>query len=260
MVLLLTGQARWAQVASTLRDRRTLLWLLLAALLVGLNWLVFVYAVLQGQILQASLGYYITPLLSVLLGLGVLRETLRPLQWCCFALALVGVILTALAGTGFPWIALTLAFSFSFYGLVRKLIRIEPAIGLLLETTFLLPLAIGWLYFTWSDWTTGLAPLDHGLLALAGVITAVPLLCFNQALQRLRLSTLGFMQYVGPSVQFLLAVFLLQEPMNPRRWMSFAFIWVALALFTLDSWNHHRKPPGPWSKSANSSPHLRAAR
>ncbi len=244
LALILTWRAHWSQVKSALLQRRTLGLLALGSLLIAGNWFVFIFAVNRGQLLQSSLGYYINPLLSVLLGTLVLRERLRRVQWVCFLLALIGVIIAGIAAAALPWIALTLATSFALYGLVRKLVRVDAVVGLFVETSILFPLAFAWLYLTWSSWTINITLADHGLLALAGIVTALPLLWFAQAAQRLRLSTLGFMQYIAPSVQFLVAVFLLHEPMNKPRLLSFAFIWLALLIFSIDSWRAYRKPPG----------------
>ena len=244
LAMIITWQAHWSQVKAALLHRRTLGLLALGAVLIAGNWFVFIFAVNRGQLLQSSLGYYINPLLNVLLGTLVLRERLRPVQWVCFLLALIGVVIAGVAAGALPWIALTLSTSFALYGLIRKLVAVDAVVGLFLETTILFPLAASWLYLTWSTWTINLTFTDHGLLALAGIVTALPLLWFAQAAQRLRLSTLGFMQYIAPSVQFLVAVFLLHEPMNKPRLLSFAFIWLALLIFTIDSWRAYRKPPG----------------
>lgn len=246
--LLIAFQRRWREAAAVLRDRRLLGWLTVSALLIAVNWYTFIYAVETGRVLQASLGYYMTPLISVLLGWTVLRERLRAWQWLSVLLAAIGVLISASGGTGVPWIALVLAGTFSLYGLLRKLARIGPLIGLLVETLVLLAPALVLVARDLLPGANDAAGLDgalsagtYGLLMLAGVITAVPLLGFAAAAKRLRLSTLGFLQYVAPSVQFLMAVIVLGEGMDARRALAFALIWTALAVFSVDSWRSARR-------------------
>jgi chloramphenicol-sensitive protein RarD len=221
-----------------MKDRRTLLTLAGSTTLIALNWLTFIWAVASGQLLQASLGYYINPLVNVLLGFVFLSERLRPWQWASFALAATGVAFLAVSYGGFPWVALVLAFSFAFYGLLRKVARLDSLSGLTMETMLLFPVMLGY----WcrllargdSAMTTG--PLHvQVLLPLGGVITAVPLLWFAGAARRLRLSTIGFMQYIAPTFQFLLAVVAFGEPFTRAHAISFALIWVALSIYTTDT-------------------------
>jgi chloramphenicol-sensitive protein RarD len=209
-----------------------------STVLIAVNWLVYIYAVVQGRMLEGSLGYYINPLVNVLLGVVVLGERLeRPVQ-VAVAIAFTGVLwLTVRVGAP-PWIALALAASFGLYGLMRKLAPVGALAGLIVETTLLLPLAGG--YLAWAvasgraAFLAGQPTLDL-LLLLAGPVTAFPLLCFAAAARRLSLSTLGFVQYLSPTLQFLLAVFLYAEPFDRARAVAFAFIWTALAVFAVHS-------------------------
>jgi chloramphenicol-sensitive protein RarD len=222
----------WGLIWPVLRGRRNVSLLSAGAMLIAVNWLVFIYAVSKRQLLQASLGYFINPLLSIALGMIFLRERLRGAQWVAVAVALLAVLNLAWRGGGFPWVAISLAGSFGFYGLVRKKVDVNSLHGLLIESAILLPLALGLL---------AALPLAHpsprtwGLLSLSGVITAVPLLCFGAALRRLKLSTMGFLQYVGPTLQFLVALGLLHEPLDRAKLGSFALCWLAIAVYVADS-------------------------
>ncbi len=229
----------WKAVWPVVRSGRNLLLLMAGALLIALNWLLFIYAVGSGQTLQASLGYFINPLLSVALGVVFLRERLRVWQWLAVLVASGAVASLTLRGGGFPWLALSLAGTFGFYGLVRKTVDINSLLGLLVESVLLvLPAA---LMLTWIP-----APASSsgtfGLLSLSGVLTAVPLLCFGAAVRRLRLSTMGFLQYIGPTLQFLVAVAVLHEPLDRAKLGSFAICWLAIAIYVADSVLAHRPP------------------
>jgi chloramphenicol-sensitive protein RarD len=204
----------------------------MGAVLIATNWLIFIYAVTTKQLLQASLGYFINPLLSVALGMIFLRERLRGWQWLAVFIALCAVVNLALHSTGFPWLAISLAGSFGLYGLVRKSIDINSLHGLTIESAILFPVAAVMLTFWHTDpipWPT------FGLLSLSGVITAVPLLCFGAALRRLQLSTMGFLQYVGPTLQFLVAICVFHEPLDRGKLGSFALCWLAIAVYVVDS-------------------------
>jgi chloramphenicol-sensitive protein RarD len=206
--------------------------------IVSLNWLVYIWAVFTERVLETSLGYFINPLVSVLLGVIFLGERLRPWQVVAVALAGVGVLNLAFGAADFPWIALTLAFSFGTYGLIRKTVAVGSVDGLLVETTLLLPFAIAFLAYLaitgGGNFATGGLQISV-LLVLAGPATALPLIWFTSAARRLRLSTVGFFQYIAPSCQFLLAVVLFGEPFTTTHLITFACIWLALALFTADS-------------------------
>ncbi len=249
LAVVLTLSRRWGDVGRCLYTRRLVGPLLLSALLIAGNWLVYIFSVAHERITQASLGYYITPLVSVLLGLFVFREHLRPLQWLALILASAGVLAMTIAGGELPWIGLALACSFSLYGLIRKQVPVDGLVGLAVETVLLMPAALVYLALPIESTAS---PLDWSLLwrlMLSGIITAVPLLCFGQAARRLPLSVLGFFQYVSPSIQFLLAVFLFHEKLPEGAWGSFTLIWLALALFSLDSVRRLWPSPRPCQAS-----------
>jgi chloramphenicol-sensitive protein RarD len=222
----------WRPVAEILRHRRKRLLLLCGAVLIALNWLIFIYAVGSGQTLQASLGYFINPLFSIALGMCFLGERLRKWQWVAVLIATGAVLLLAIRGSGLPWIAVSLAVTFGLYGLVRKKVDVNSLHGLLVETALLLPLAILLLSLM-----PGAKLSSHSwlLLSLSGVITAVPLLLFGTAVRHLPLSTLGFLQYVGPTLQFLLAIWVFHEPISRIKLVSFALCWLAIAVYVADS-------------------------
>ena len=226
---------RGRRVVAALADARVRRALFVSTLLISLNWLVFIWAIFDGRLLEASLGYYINPLISVLLGVLVLRERLSLWQGLAVALAAVGVLNLAVGAADFPWVSLTLAFSFGFYGLIRKTAGVAALEGLLIETALISPLAVAFLLtLAWRGEGT-FAVVDREtdlLLFLAGPVTAVPLVCFASAARRLRLSTLGFFQYLAPSCNFLLAIFVFGESFTRTHLVTFLFIWTALAIIT----------------------------
>ena len=247
ILLVLTGvRGELRAVADALRHRRALLVLSGSTVFIALNWLVYIYSVTHDRILESSLGYYINPLISVLLGVVLLRERLEPLMKAAALLAAAGVVWLAIGLGQLPWISLVLAFSFGLYGLLRKIAPVGALIGLTIETLLLAPLAAG--YLVWAE-ARGRATFLSGrwgidvLLLLAGPVTAIPLLCFAAAARRLPLSTIGFMQYISPTLQFLLAVTVYGEPFDRARAGAFACIWVAVALFAFDS--VRRRAPEP---------------
>lgn len=251
VLLLLTWQKRWTWLPPTLRQPRLLALFAFSALLLAVNWLIYVYAVQTGNVLQASLGYFINPLVSLLLGVLVLRERLRAQQWAAVALAACGVVwLTVQAGT-LPWMALVLACSFGVYGLLRKTAPLGALEGLALENMLLAPLVLPLL--AWWTWAHGGVLADagrgdfvhFGWLVLGGPLTALPLLWFAAAARRLPLAMLGMVQYVSPSMQFLLAIFVLGEPFDMRRLVGFVFIWSALVLISADAMGLRIRLPGP---------------
>jgi chloramphenicol-sensitive protein RarD len=229
---------RWSDLGRCLRTFRTLGLLTLSSLLIAANWFCYIYAANNNETIQASLGYFINPLFSVLLGMVVFGERLRPAQWLAVLLATAGAVVLVVAGRDFPWIALALAVSFAFYGLVRKLAPVDAVIGLTVETLLLVPGATAFLLF-WAMAGQGSfghsGPLFDALLLGTGIVTAVPLLCFGQAARRLSLTTLGLLQYIAPTLQFLLAVWVRGEPFLPSKAVSFALIWAALLIFSVDS-------------------------
>lgn len=225
--------------AALMRDRRVVLTMGLAGLLIFVNWQTYVYATLNGQVVEAALGYFINPIVTVLLGVLVMRERLNATQWVAVAISVVAVIVLAIGYGQLPWIALVLAFSFGVYGLIKKRVgpKVDAVSGLTLETAWLAPLAIVQLVFV--GMTTGLTIGTAGawhtvLLISAGAVTAVPLLLFAAASRRLPLIYMGFIQYFAPFIQFLVGVFVLQEPMPPERWIGFGLVWLALIVLTVD--------------------------
>lgn len=239
ILLSLTGG--WGTARAALRSRATLLSLCGSSVLIAINWVVFVWAVEHGQVLQASLGYFINPLVSVLLGMTFLKERLRPGQYASLALAAAGVAVLTIALGRLPWVALTLAVSFGVYGLLRKTVSVGPLVGLSMETALLAPLALAYVIF--SGHTTQMSGNTHVVLALAGPVTALPLLMFAAGARRLRLTTMGFLQYLAPTCQFLLAVFAFGEPFTKTQAISFSMIWAALLLYSIDSLVSYRNRP-----------------
>jgi chloramphenicol-sensitive protein RarD len=219
-------------------------WLAVSGTLISVNWLLFVWAIFSERMLDASLGYFINPLMNVLLGVAFFREWLRPAQKAALLLAALGVANEVVAAGVVPWVGLTLALSFALYGAVRKRLAVGATIGLGLETTLMLPLAIGHVLVTSLD---GAGTLVDGsaarltLLAAAGPVTVVPLVCFAAAAVRLPLSVLGFFQYLAPSAMFLLAVFAYGEPFRPSQLVTFGCIWLALVIFSSEALYHQKR-------------------
>ncbi|WNV76284.1 EamA family transporter RarD [Geodermatophilus sp. DSM 44513] len=237
IAVLLTVLRAWPQVRATVADRRSALVLLGAAVLIAANWLVFVYGVNSGHVVETSLGYFINPLVSVLLGVVVFAERLRRLQWVAVGIAAVAVAVLTVDYGRPPWIALSLAATFGLYGLMKKLVRVEAAPGLFVETALVVVPAVVVLavLHAGGEGTAGTAGTGHLLLlASAGVATAVPLLLFAGATRRVPLSTVGLLQYLTPLMQLAIGVFVNQEPMPPARLAGFVIVWVALAVFTVD--------------------------
>jgi len=244
VALLLTLGRRWHRVQAAIRQPQQILRLLAAALLIGSNWLIFLYAVDQRQVVASSLGYFLTPVFNILLGLLVLKERLNGKEWCAVALAVLAVAIEIATLGNLPWISLALAGTFGLYGLVRKQIAVDAVSGLWLETLAMLPVAL--LYALWQsgeghavfgghDWGTTL------LLGIAGVLTAVPLMAFAAATQRLNLATIGMLMYINPTMQFATAVWLFNEPLQPARLLTFALIWIGLGVYSWAAWEKYRQ-------------------
>jgi len=238
LALLITLRRRWRDVREVLARRDVLVLLLCTSAIIALNWLLFIHAIATDRLIQASLGYFINPLLSVLLGCVFLRERLRMLQLAGVLLASAAVIYLTIAKGAFPGLALGMAGSFAVYGLLRKVARVEAVTGLLIETVLLLPISLGyliWLCAQGSGHFLGEGAVRTVLLVLAGPVTAIPLLLFVASARRLRLATVGFMQYLAPTGQFLLAVLAFGEHFDRRMGLAFAGIWTALALYSADT-------------------------
>lgn len=238
ITVLLGVRRGWGQVRAAYADRRTLLVLAAAAVFIAGNWLVFVYGVNSGHVIETSLGYFINPLVSVVLGVLVFKERLRRLQWVAVVIAAVAVAVLTVDYGRPPWLALTLAATFGLYGLMKKLVRVQAAPGLFVETSvvFVPALAVVSILAGTGNGAFGRAGAGNALLLVAsGVATAVPLLLFAAASRRVPLSTVGLLQYVTPLMQLAIGVFVFDEPMPPARLVGFAIVWVALAVFTADS-------------------------
>ena len=243
LILLLAILAYMGELRRLKVPLSTLPRILVSATLISANWLVFIYAVVNNNITETALGYFINPLVSIFLGVTFLHESLRPLQWTAVGIAAIGILIQVLLFGQVPWIALALAFSFGFYGLYRKSLGLHAVAGLALETALVLPVALMFLVL-WQHQGAMVFGTDIEtslLLMLGGFVTAFPLLCFAAAVTRLSLTVLGFIQYLAPSVSLLLAVFYYGEPFDTGRLISFSCIWAALAIFSTESWYHQRK-------------------
>lgn len=240
-LLLLAGllalSGGFGDVRALFADRRRVWWTLLSALLLAANWLLYVWAVEVGQVLEVSFGYFINPLVNVVMGMILLGERHNRLQTIAILIAVVAIAIQAVGLGGIPFIALGLAFSFGFYGYFRKTAQLGPASGLFVETAMLTPLALGYVIFNLATVGAGVHadPYLMALMVLTGPATAIPLLLFAFAIRRLRLTTIGMVQYIAPSIQFLVAIFLFGEHLNGLRLLSFGLIWLSLLVFSYDS-------------------------
>ncbi|MDC9614521.1 EamA family transporter RarD [Xenorhabdus khoisanae] len=238
MVLMLTVTRHWRQVRAIVRQPKTLLLLGFTAFTITSNWLTYIWAVNNNHLLEASLGYFINPLVSVLFGMFFLGERFRRMQWIAVALAFTGVLIQVVQFGSVPVIGLYLATTFAVYGLIRKKLGVDAQTGMLVETVWVFPVALSYLLFFTNSPTSNMLENTYSLnlmLIAAGIITTVPLLFFTAAAAHLRLSTLGFFQYLGPTMMFLLATLVYGEEIGPDRLITFGFIWAALILFTLDA-------------------------
>lgn len=244
MLILLSISRSWGGVSKVFATPKKVFLLLLSALLIASNWLLFIWAINNGHLLEASLGYFINPLVNVLLGMTFLNERFRRMQWIAVILAFIGVTYQVLVFGSLPLVALGLSISFALYGLIRKQIGVDAQTGMLIETLWLLPVAVCYLFFIAQSATNNLFANSWSLdllLVSAGIITTIPLLCFTAAAARLKLSTLGFFQYLGPTLMFLLAVVFYGETVTNTQLITFAFIWTGLACFVLDALYTQRK-------------------
>ncbi|WP_433265966.1 EamA family transporter RarD [Actinosynnema sp. CS-041913] len=241
MVLITAVLGRWAGLRTL--SRRGWLMVTGASVLIAVNWGVYIHAVNTGHVVESALGYFINPLVSVLLGVVVLREKLRGAQFAAIAIAVVAVVVLAVDYGRLPWISLTLACSFGLYGLLKKTVPLDATASLTAESIVLAPIAVGYLLWLGPAGTF----LDHGaghalILASAGVVTAIPLMLFGAGARRIPLITMGMLQYLAPILQFSWGVFVKHEPMPPSRWFGFALVWAALVVFTVDALRSRRRP------------------
>ncbi|MCP5098990.1 MAG: EamA family transporter RarD [Chloroflexi bacterium] len=253
VLLLLAFKRHWGWVKTAVSTPRTLITFIASGLLLGINWLTYIWGVNAGYVVETSLGYFINPLVSVILGVLFLKERLRKGQWAAVLLAFVGVLYLTFVYGQLPWIALTLAFSFGTYGLLRKTATLNSLEGLSFETAVLFPLALGYLlYLSFTNQATsseaGAATI--ALLVVSGVVTAVPLLLFAAGARRIPLSTLGILQYMAPTIQFLLGVFLYNEPFTQQNFYGFSLIWLALVVYSVEGMSNGRKLKIQSAKSA----------
>ena len=236
--ILIVGLKRLNRLKPIIRSPKMMFRLTVATCLLGGNWFLFIWAVNANHMLDASLGYYINPLLNVAIGMAFFQEKMRRLQLFAIGLAIVGVGIQVVTFGSVPWVALALASSFAIYGAIRKRLPVDSISGLWLETTLLVPVMLGYLLFfadsPSADMTANSWQLNVLLMA-AGLVTTIPLLCFTAAAQRIRYATLGFFQYIAPSLMFILAVNLYDEPLAESKLITFVIIWSALALYTFDS-------------------------
>ncbi|MCR9240469.1 MAG: EamA family transporter RarD [Rhodobiaceae bacterium] len=235
---------RRAAFVAALTNKRLLLTLTATSLIIGTNWFVFIYSINEERVLETSLGYYINPLISVLIGVAFLSEKLTRPQIAAVVLAAIGVLIMTIDFGEVPWISLFLAVTFAIYGYLRKITKVDPLEGLAIEVIILLPFAIGYLAFMESG--AGTALMHEGswtvfLLMLAGPMTVIPLFLFNYGAQRIRLATLGLMQYLAPTVQLVIAVWMYGEALTETHLVTFGLIWAGLALFSWDTWRRERE-------------------
>ncbi|WP_445489460.1 EamA family transporter RarD [Niallia sp. 03133] len=240
MLILVLATRKWKSVLTTLKsfksNKKQAFFLFLASVLVSANWFIYIWAVNANRVIETSLGYYINPLVSVLLGMIVLKEKLTKAQYISFALAAIGVLILTISHGTFPWIALSLAFTFGLYGLAKKLILLNSEIGLTIETLFITPFALCYIIYLFMKGNHAFLAISANvdvLLMLTGVLTAVPLLFFAKGAQRIPLSMLGFIQYLTPTLTLILGVFLFHEAFTTTHLVAFLFIWTALAIYSL---------------------------
>jgi chloramphenicol-sensitive protein RarD len=245
--LIIAARGQWKEVAAAVVDRTMLAWLTLAAICISANWLIYIWAIQNDRIFETSLGYYINPLMFVAVGALMLGERLRRLQAVAVALAAAGVIFLTFSGGKPPWVALSLAALFTSYGVIRRQIAVGAMPGLFIETALLLPFAVGWIGWLMLQGEAAISQGSAGLAALlvaGGPITVLPLLCFAIAAKRVSLTTIGFLQFLAPTLQFLIGVYY-GEPLTPARIVCFVCIWTAVLVFSFDALRVGRKKPVP---------------
>jgi chloramphenicol-sensitive protein RarD len=244
MVILTLVLRRTTHLRAIVRDRRVVVLLVIASFVIAFNWGGFIYGVNAGRVVEVSLGYFINPLVTVLLGVLVLGERLRTLQWYAIGIATVAVVVLTIDYGHPPWIALLLAGSFGTYGLAKKKANVEAVESLTFETVLLAPLALGYIWWLTAtgDSNFGSHGAGHAvLLATTGLVTAVPLICFGAAAIRIPMTTLGLLQYLAPTIQFVLGLVVFDEQMTGVKWIGFALVWLALAIFTVEALRHRQR-------------------
>jgi chloramphenicol-sensitive protein RarD len=238
MLCIVHFQKKWNLVKQVFSTPGVLFGLMGSSILVGINWGIYIYAAANSQVLQTSLGYFFLPLLSILFGMILFKEKLRLMQWVALGIATLAIGLRIHLEGSLPWISLGVAFSFCFYGVFRKIIPVDASVGLFFETMFLLPLAGAALVYWWLEGTNDFGHTWHmdSSLALSGIVTVIPLYCFGMAARLVPLSVMGFMQYFSPCIQMVLGIYLFNESFSQEKQASFYLIWVALAVFSFDSY------------------------
>jgi chloramphenicol-sensitive protein RarD len=240
----ITAMGKWSAFIAIARDRRLMVILTFASITIALNWGGFIYGVTNGHVVETSLGYFINPLVTVLLGVFVLKETLRPAQWGAIGIGGLAVVVLSIGYGRLPWIALLVAFSFATYGFLKKKANLGAFEGLGMETAILFPVAVAFLVALQvrGDLTFGHdGPGNAALLVGTGVVTAIPLLLFGAAATRLTLTTIGILQYLGPIIQFITGLTIFDETMTTERWVGFVLVWIALVIFTVDAITSRRR-------------------
>jgi chloramphenicol-sensitive protein RarD len=241
MLVLTFALRRTTQLRAILRSPRLLVLLTVASVVIGLNWGGFIYGVNNHRVVEVSLGYFINPLVTVLLGVIVLKERLRPLQWAAIGIATLAVVGLTVDYGHPPWVAFLLAGSFGTYGLAKKKANVEAVESLTFETLVLAPIAFGYLIWLWVDGSAnfGAHGVPHALLlTTTGLVTALPLICFGAAAIRVSMTTIGLLQYLAPTIQFALGLLVFHEQMTPMKWLGFALVWLALVIFTTEALRH----------------------
>lgn len=240
---LLTVVRAWGEVRAALQNRRTVLILCATSVLIAANWLAYVYAINSGHILAGSLGYYLNPLANILLGRFVLKEPLSRLQWLAVAIAAAGIAVLAAGAVDTLWLSMILCISFASYGLLRKIVKVDSLAGLSIETALLFPFAIGWLLLGGAAGRPliGSSNAETWLLVASGIVSTIPLLCFTAAARRLPYSTVGILQFIAPTLQFLLAVAIYDEPFTRAHAIAFGAIWTAMALYIVSMIDTRRR-------------------
>lgn len=246
MLLLGLLLRRWGKLFTALKDKKLIAWMGLSALLIGINWMTYIWAVANHRVLESSLGYFMTPVVSLILARLFFKERLHPLQaWAGF-FAVVAIIWEFISLGTIPWISLVLAVAFAFYGVVRKHCKVDGISGLTIEMFWLLPIGMGWIAWQIFDQHNALAFGSNQTITLllisSGFLTALPLVLFAMAARRVDLSIVGFIMYINPSIQFLIAVFVLNESYPSQRMVTFGIIWFALILFMMGLWKMRKEP------------------